>query len=503
MQKNMVYNIDGIEKETEHQKTKQYIRITKQNTEKRKDRERMREHYLLSSERAAALYERVRTAPIYDYHCHLSPKAIYEDKPFSDIGEMMLGGDHYKWRLMRASGIEERLITGDAPWKEKFKAYARAVSVAAGNPLYHWTEMELSLYFHIDTPLNEDTAEAIYAEANRQLRESALSPRKLISLSRVAYIATTDDPADDLVYHDLLAAEEDFTTRVTPTFRPDKLLLLRDPGFSAYMERLGGVCGYPITDLSSLDRAILDRLDYFVARGCAFSDVGIPDFPACVGGDAEADAALTAALSGETVSEAAYHAYLFRMYRFLGEAYRARDMVMQWHLGVTRNVNTRLYTSYGPDAGGDCIGDRISTRHLAAVLDAIDGRAGLPETVIYTLDPSANDALASLCYSFPHVRPGAAWWFCDHKEGIEELIRSVSRTGSLGHFLGMLTDSRSFLSYSRHDYFRRILCSLLAAWCDRGEFSGDAAGIAEAVSVGNIRTLIEKTEEKRRKAKKT
>lgn len=451
----------------------------------------MKQRYLLTTARAEALYDICRTLPIYDYHCHLSPKEIWEDKEFTDIADMWLGGDHYKWQLMRAAGIEERYITGSADGREKFRAYAETIEFSAGNPLYHWTEMELALYFDIDTPLNSQTADEIYDQANRVIRERHYSPRRLIEMSRVAYIGTTDDPADDLPYHEKLRTiREEFPTVVAPSFRTDNLLLVRREGYLDYLTRFGKAAGIEITDLASLDAAIEQRLAYFCHLGCRFSDIGIPFFPHREGSDADAEAVLGQVLRGEAVTDEAYSAFLYRMYRFLGGLYRKYHVVMQWHLAVHRNANSRLFAALGGDCGGDTIGDAISGRAIIAMLDAIEKDGGLPRTILYTLNPIMNEQLATITKAFPRARLGTAWWFNDHKDGIADMIRVIARNGHIGSFLGMLTDSRSFLSYARHDYFRRILCSVLAEWEESGEYSGNTVKLAEKICCENIKTLI-------------
>lgn len=452
----------------------------------------MQNNYLLSSKTAQILYQSVCGLPIYDYHCHLSPKEIWEDKTFDNIGEMWLAGDHYKWRLMRAAGVPEHKITGQASWKEKFFAYAQTISLAAGNPLYHWTQMELSLYFGIETALSPDTAEAIWNEANRVIAEKRLSPRKLMKQANTVYVATTDDVADSLEYHRLLQNDDTLSVKVIPSFRTDNLLLIRRTGYRSYIEKLSAVSGIEIIDLDSFDAAIEKRLRFFIESGCRFTDVGVPSFPDRIGSDAEADDVLRKALAEEAISDEEYSAFLGRMYLFLGKLYKKYNVVMQLHLAVQRNINTPLFQTAGPDSGGDCIGDPIPGKHIIAVLDAIHQDGGLPETILYTLNPVMTDQLCAIAGSFPHVRVGAAWWFNDHKEGIEEVVRTIARIGHVGSFLGMLTDSRSFLSYARHDYFRRILCSTLAEWQDSGEFSGNTEQLAKAICCDNIKSLIEK-----------
>ncbi len=451
----------------------------------------MREDFLLPSVTARRLYQAIGNCPIYDYHCHLSPREIWEDTPFDNIGELWLAGDHYKWRLMRAAGVPEERITGTAGWHDKFTAYAGAVELAAGNPLYHWSHMELSRYFGIDTPLGSDTAEEIWTAANRVIHERGLSPRKLILQSRVAYIGTTDDIADDLTYHKKLAADPAFPVRVAPTFRLDAVLLLNREGYAAYIDRLEAAAGMPIDRLDALQTALVRRLAYFCRNGCRFADVGIPFFPDGTRDAAAADRAFCAARRGESVAHADFMAFLWEMYAFLGGELKNRGVILQLHLAVQRNVNTRLFLEKGPDCGGDCIGDPIPGSRVAALLDAWHRRGALPRVILYTLQENMTAQLAAVAGSFPEVRLGAAWWFADHKRGIEQTIRTIAEIQHLGGFLGMLTDSRSFLSYARHDYFRRILCGILAEWQDSGEFFGDAERLARAICFENVRRWIE------------
>ncbi len=451
----------------------------------------MNRQYLLSSTEAVSLYAQIENCPIYDYHCHLSPKEIWEDEPFDNIGAMWLSGDHYKWRLMRAAGIPEEQITGNTDWHTKFKAYAKAVSNAAGNPLYHWTQMELSRYFGIETPLSLETAEEIWQEAGRVIAQQRLSPRKLIQKSNVAYIATTDDVADSLEYHQKLRMDEKIAATVAPSFRADNVWLLEKPDYAAYIAKLAQIANIPIKDLSTLKQALVQRLDYFVSLGCKFTDVGIPHFPEAPGTIEAAERAFQVALSGKMPEKSDYTAFLWEMYVFMGCEYRKRNLVMQMHLAVARNINTPLWAQCGVDCGGDCIGDMIPGSHIAALLNAIHQNGGLPQTILYTLNPSMLTQLCAIAGSFPNVRIGAAWWFLDHKRGIRETMEVIAETHHIGSFLGMLTDSRSFLSYARHDYFRRILCSLVADWAGSGEFSGDAKALVEAICYKNIQKLVE------------
>ncbi len=451
----------------------------------------MKSAYLLRTSAAEALYEKVAALPIVDYHCHLSPKEIEEDAPFTSIGELWLGADHYKWRLMRAAGVDERYITGDASYQEKFRKFAGALSLAAGSPLYHWAHMELSLYFGIDEYLTEDNADEIWERANAVIRKEGLSPRRMIRKAGVVYLATTDDVVDSLEHHRRIREDASFDTVVAPSFRTDNVLQIRRAGYPEYVAKLSEVSGVAVESADTLKQALVQRLDHFCENGCRFTDIGIPDFPNAIASDAEANVTYRKALAGEPVSDAEYSAFLGNLYLFLGKEYHRRGLVMQWHLAVYRNASTRLFEGLGPDCGGDCIGDPLSGAAVIRMLDAIEQAGGVPQTILYTLHPGMADQLATIAGSFRNVRCGTAWWFCDHKRGIEQQIQVIAELGHLGSFLGMLTDSRSFLSYARHDYFRRILCNQLADWCENGEFDPAMAEVvARRVSCENIQTLI-------------
>ena len=453
----------------------------------------------LTTDAAKRLYETAKTCPIIDYHCHLSPQEIYEDRLFEDIAQLWLAGDHYKWRLMRAFGVNERYITGDAAPYEKFLQYARCIGLAAGNPLYVWTQMELSAYFGIDEPLCEGNAKEIWERCNAVIRERALSPRKLIAQSNVRYIATTDDPADPLCWHDKIAADPSFDVRVAPAFRTDNLLQITKPGYPGYIVKLSKISGVAVHDLESLLTAVSARLDDFAAHGCRFSDCGIEAFPHLPDGlddwvqiEARAADAFAYALQGAPVSREDYGIFLYAMDVMLAEEYKKRGMCMQLHIAVKRNANTRLFEQCGPDCGGDCVGDVISQRDLLALLDRIERNFGMPRTILYTLNPAMYEALATAAGSFPGVHLGAAWWFNDHEAGIRKQLCTYAQALHLAAFPGMLTDSRSFLSYVRHDYFRRILCDLVGGWIEDGSFAdgGNAHALIRRICYENSLELI-------------
>ena len=452
----------------------------------------MRKDLFLKSSTASRLYDAVCGLPIVDYHCHLQPKEILEDAVFTDISQIWLGGDHYKWRLMRACGVPEELVTGSASAREKFRAYAACLETAAGNPLYVWSHMELAMYFGIEEPLTAENADEIFDRANAYIAENALSPRKLMLQSRVELVATTDDPADSLEYHRLIAADKDFTVRVVPSFRTDAALNIRAGNYDAYLERLSAAWGNPIDTLDDLKKALADRLVFFCENGCRVSDIGIADFPHK---DETCCAAETfrKVRAHEAVSYAEYRNFLFEMYVFLAGEYKKHDITMQLHLNVCRNARTSLFNTIGPDAGGDCVGERIPQADIAALLDAMDANDGLPATLLYTLEPSMYMPLATTAGSFRGVKMGAAWWFLDHKRGMEEQMNIFAETGSIAEFTGMLTDSRSFLSYARHDYFRRVLCSWVADKLDEGSLmlESTAMKILNRVCVENSRKLFD------------
>ncbi|MEE1074154.1 MAG: glucuronate isomerase [Acutalibacteraceae bacterium] len=452
----------------------------------------MIDSYLLNSKTAQYIYDNIKMLPIIDYHCHLSPKEIYEDQLFDNIGEMWLAADHYKWRLMRTAGIDEEFITGNTTWEEKFLSYAKAIEFAAGNPLYHWSHMELSQFFGIEDNLTPKSAMAIYEKANKYIADNKLSPRKLIEQSKVETICTTDDIIDSLEYHQKLKEDKTFNVNVLPSFRTDNLLLAKRQGYCEYIENLSAVSGVKIKNLETFKEAIENRLVFFVENGCRFSDIGMPYFPNCIADDKEADKTFKKIFSGNEITDEEYLGFVGNIYLFLGKLYKEHNLVMQLHLAVYRNANTLLFDELGADCGVDCVGETVIGDHLIKMLDAININSGLPETVIYSLNPANAEQIASIAGAFPKVRSGAAWWFCDHKRGIKEEIEIISENSSLGSFLGMLTDSRSFLSYVRHDYFRRILSSVLGEWVESGEYNNDTAvKLAEKISYTNIKGLVE------------
>ena len=438
------------------------------------------EDFLLGTKTARRLYEKYAAdQPIIDYHCHLDPKRIAENTPFESLTDLFLGGDHYKWRAMRSFGVDEEYITGGADPRDKFRAYAKAVSYAPGNPLCHWTALELRRYFDIDVALTERTADAIFDATLPLFAEEAYSPRGFISRSNVEVICTTDDPADSLEYHDRIA-ESGFETRVLPAFRPDRCINIRKPGFREYIGKLGAD-GY-----EDLKRRLSAAADRFAERGCRLADHGLDYVPEQTG--ASAAAAFDKAMAGGVLTRDEESAYAFDLLTFLASEYARRGWCMQLHVGAMRNVNTAAYRRFGADSGFDSIGGAPLAGPLARFLDALDGAGALPKTVLFSLDPNDLYTLASLAGCFQRgpvrslVQLGPPWWFNDHKDGIRAHLKALSSLGVLGTFVGMLTDSRSFVSYTRHEYFRRILCDLLGGWVERGEYPDDEETLGAIVS---------------------
>lgn len=440
----------------------------------------MDEKFLLASEAAVNLYEKhAKNLPIIDYHCHLSPQEICENKQFKNITEAWLYGDHYKWRAMRAYGIEEKYITGDADDYEKFLAWAKVIPMTIGNPLYHWTHLELQRYFGVEEPLNEKTAPVIWDKVNALLANEEYRAKGLIKKSKVEVICTTDDPADSLEYHIKLKEDKEFPAKVLPTFRPDKAVEIRKSDFFEWIGMLGNVCGKRIEKYDELLAALKDRALFFNSVGCKISDHGLDYFPYIETSKEEASSIFDKAMEGEAVTLEEEEKYKTATLKFLGEVYAELGWAMQLHMNVIRNSNTRMFAKLGANTGYDVINDSKVAQKLFSFLDSLEVNKLLPKTILYTLNPVDNYVLATIMGAFQgegikgKVQFGAAWWFLDNKEGMIEQMKTLSSVGLLSCFVGMLTDSRSFLSYTRHEYFRRILCNLIGEWADNGEVPED------------------------------
>ncbi len=395
--------------------------------------------FMLKNKTAERLYfEYAKDMPIIDYHCHLSPKMIAEDYHFKNAYDLFLGGDHYKWRQMRSNGIDENMITGDGDEYEKWLGFARTMPLLIGNPLYHWTALELKRYFDIDLPLNEKNAKEIWDICNEKLKDDSFSAKNLIRRSNVEVICTTDNPYDDLRYHEQL---KDFGTKVIPAFRPD------------------------LTDIKS---DITLRMDYFNDHGCKLSDHAIDE------------------LNDDVIEKMV----------FLGREYAKRGWAMQLHIGAMRNNNTRMFEKMGADTGFDSVNDFEIAKGISKLLDTLEKEDVLPKTILYCLNPKDNYVLGTMIGNFQKgptpgkLQFGSGWWFNDNRDGMEEQLKALANLGCLGKFIGMLTDSRSFVSYPRHEYFRRILCNLLGKWVEAGEYPTDyeaLKGIVEGISYRNAK----------------
>ena len=442
--------------------------------------------FLLQTETARHLFhDYAESLPIFDYHCHISPKEIYEDIHYDNITQVWLYGDHYKWRIMRAVGTPEELITGNGSDYDKFLAYAKALSQAIGNPLYHWSHLELKHYFGIDEPLNEASAPRIWEQANARLRE--LSCRDLIRMSNVALIGTTDDPIDDLRYHKLIAEEGAMSTTVVPAFRPDRMVEITKPDFADYIAKLSEVVGYPIESLGQLAQAAKERVEYFHARGSRISDHGLDYAPFQPATEAEVDAVFRKALRGGKLTSVERDQYRTWLLILFAKEYEAHDWTMQLHMAAIRNVNSRLFNKLGPDCGNDAILDVHLAERLGGLLDTMQSGNRLPKTVLYSLNPNDNYTLLTIggCFAGEtagRIQLGSAWWFNDHIDGMRQQLRTFANVGVLGQFIGMLTDSRSFLSYYRHEYFRRIVCDLIGTWVEDGDYPQDEVVFKDIVT---------------------
>lgn len=440
----------------------------------------MDKDFLLSTETAKKLYhEYAEVMPIIDYHCHINPQEIYEDRKFENITQVWLGADHYKWRQMRSNGVEERYITGDATDREKFQKWAETLEMAIGNPLYHWSHLELQRYFGYEGYLNGETAEEVWNLCNEKLAQADMTARNLIRKSNVTLLCTTDDPIDSLEWHKKLAEDESFEVQVLPAWRPDKAMYLEKSDYLDYIKKLSEVSGIVIDSFSSLMEALRNRIAYFAQMGCTVSDHGMAYVMHAEASEEELEAIFAKRLTGELPNELEEAQFKTAFLVAMGKEYHKRNWVMQLHYGVKRDNSQRVYGLLGPDAGIDCISNYTPSAQLADFLNALDVTDELPKTIVYSLNPIDNAAIGTIIGCFQNasavgkIQQGSAWWFNDHKTGMTEQMTSLASLGLLGNFIGMLTDSRSFLSYTRHEYFRRIMCELIGGWVENGEYPAD------------------------------
>jgi glucuronate isomerase len=458
----------------------------------------MNEDFLLKTDTARKLYhDHAAKMPIIDYHCHINPQEIYEDKRYNSITEVWLGGDHYKWRAMRSCGVAEYYITGDATPAEKFQKWAETIPNLIGNPLYHWTHLELQRYFGIYEPLNGENAMEIYEKCNQILAQADMSARGIIAKSNVKLLCTTDDPADDLKWHEKMAADATMPAIVLPAFRPDKAMRADKPDFPQYLQKLEGVVGYAINTMDDMRRALAERIDYFEAHGCRTADHGLDYAFYVEASEEQLNDIFARAKAGKGITWEEQLAYHTALLISCGKSYKKYDWVNQLHFGCIRDNSRKMHGKLGVDTGFDAINDQSNALGLSRLLSAYEMSDALTKTIVYSLNPSDNGVVGSLIGCFQSDSPipgrlqqGSAWWFNDHKPGMEAQMVSLMSLGAFGTFNGMLTDSRSFLSYTRHEYFRRILCNLVGRMVEDGEYPADMTYLGqmiENISYNNTR----------------
>ena len=447
--------------------------------------------FLLETPAAKKLYhEYAAKMPIIDYHCHINPRDIAEDKRYSTITEVWLGGDHYKWRQMRTCGFQETDITGakDSDPFRTFEAWAKTLPNLIGNPLYHWTYLELKNYFGVTEQLDASSAKRIYAKCNKVLAKKSMSVRGIIDKSKVKLICTTDDPVDTLEWHDKIAADKKCKVKVLPAFRPDKAFNVDKKPFANYIKALEKVVGFKIAKFSDLLKALGERIEFFASKGCKVSDHGLDYAVYQEASQKELDAILAAGLKGKAIDIADGDKFRTAVLVYLAQEYAKRDWVMQLHYGCIRDNSSKMMEALGPDTGFDAVGDTRGAKALANLLDAFERKGTMPKVVLYSLNQNDNEIMGTVagCFqtngTFPQrIQIGSAWWFNDHKSGMEKQLKDFANLSALAGFVGMLTDSRSFLSYARHEYFRRILCNVIGKWVDNGEVIADFKTLGKIV----------------------
>ena len=447
------------------------------------------EKYLIKSKTGLILYKKyAKNMPIFDYHCHLNPKEIYENKPFANLTKAWLVeghyGDHYKWRSMRANGVSEEYITGSRDDYEKFLKWAETVPYTIGNPLYTWTHMELKKYFGIDKELSPSTAKEIYDKAGLVLQ--TLTPRKMIEMNNVKVLCTTDDPIDSLEYHKLIKEDQSFNVKVLPAFRPDKAVNIELNWYNEWVDKLEDVVGRKLNDIDELCSALEERIEFFHKMGCRISDHALDTWTYLDCSIEDANEAYKLKRSGKTLSNDQINKYRSYMMVFFGRQYAKHSWAQQYHLCALRNNSERMLRLVGPDTGFDSINNGVDINALQKLMAKLDSTDELPKTILYSLNPNDNEALISLAGCFQNntkgkIQLGSGWWFNDQKDGIKRQLTALASMGLISNFIGMLTDSRSFLSYPRHDYFRRIVCDFLGNLIDNHEYPNDIEFVGKIV----------------------
>lgn len=455
----------------------------------------MDKDFLLETDTAKELFHNyAEIVPVLDYHCHINPQEIYEDRKFDNIAQVWLGGDHYKWRQMRSNGIDEYYITGDASDWEKFEKYAQTLDKAIGNPLYHWSHLELQRFFDYDGVLSSKTAKEVWDLCNEKLSHDDMSVRNLIKKANVTLICTTDDPIDDLKWHKLIKEDDSFDVQVLPAWRPDKAVNINKPDFMEYVGKLADAAQMEINTFEDLKKALANRMDFFAEKGCSVADHGLDYVMYVPASDDEIEAIFAKKKNGEELTNEEVVKFKTAIMLFLAKENKNHNWVMQLHYGCKRDNNTVMFDKLGPDTGYDCISNEAPGSQLADFLNAVNMDGGLPKTIIYSLNPGDDELIGTILGCFQNsdaigkIQQGSAWWFNDNKTGMQKQMTSLANLGLLGNFVGMLTDSRSFLSYPRHEYFRRIMCNLIGGWVENGEFPYDMdllAPIVKGISYNN------------------
>ena len=462
----------------------------------------MDENFILENKMAEKLFhDHAAKMPIFDYHCHLIPSQIAEDKRFTTITDAWLGGDHYKWRQMRWMGFDENLITGNADPYDKFLAWAETMENLIGNPLYHWTHLELQRYFGIKDVLSRKTAKKIYDEANEQFASNPeLSVFGIMKKFNVYAVGTTDDPADDLAQHKIIREDGKCPAKVIPSYRPDKAINIDKADYPEYINKLAEVSGVKITSIGDIVEALVKRLDFFVEMGCKATDHALMTCPHTFWKEENVNYVFKKKMHGEPINETEIDAYRTYILYNLAKAYHARGIAMQLHFAAIRDNNKNMFAKLGPDTGFDAVYDRELAEGVSIFFSKLTETDEVPKSILYSLNPKDYYSLLTLmgCYQGGGIQGkiqlGSAWWFCDHKDGMEQQIKTFADLGTLPKFVGMLTDSRSFLSYPRHEYFRRILCNVIGTWAENGEVPYDEeylGRIVEDISFNNAQKYFE------------
>lgn len=447
----------------------------------------MDKDFLLSTETAKKLYAACENTPIFDWHCHLQPKEIYENKEPEDIAYLWLAGDHYKWRAMRSCGVNEEYITGSKSPYEKFKAWAQTMPNLIGNPLYHWTHLELQRYFDIYEPLSPSTCDEIWEKANAKIKAGGFTPRELIEKSNVAYVCTTDDAADTLEYHKLIAEDKSFKCKVLPAFRPDKALAIEADGYCDWVKALENVLGEKVESFTELKSGLLSRINFFAEMGCRASDHAFSYVPYNRASEDELNEIFKKKVSGGELSKAETDKYKTELMIFLANEYANLGWGMEVHIGAIRNNNSIMFKKLGADTGFDSVADYEIAENLAKLLNAMNSEYKLPRTILFTLNPKDNYVLGTMLGNFQgdeaesKIQFGSAWWFNDNYDGMRQQMNALMNLGVIAKFVGMITDSRSFLSYPRHEYFRRILCEMLGDLVEEGKYPDDIEFLSKVV----------------------